>query len=60
MMIFRSALAFLGLTSFVAAEISFNQDIRPILSAKCIMRHGPDDGVDAKGKPEPGTGVCHR
>lgn len=41
----------------VSAEISFNQDIRPILSAKCIQCHGPDDGVDAKGKPSRKAGL---
>ena len=40
-----------------AAEISFNQDIRPILSAKCIVCHGPDDGVDAKGKANRKAGL---
>ena len=39
------------------AELSFNQDIRPILSTKCIVCHGPDDGVDAKGKPSRKAGL---
>ena len=39
------------------AKISFNQEIRPILSAKCIMCHGPDDGVDAKGKANRKAGL---
>ncbi len=39
------------------AEISFNKDIRPILSAKCIVCHGPDDGVDAKGKANRKAGL---
>ena len=45
------------LTAFASAELSFNQDIRPILSSKCIMCHGPDDGVDAKGKPSRKAGL---
>jgi len=57
MMIFRSIFYLPALTSLTAAEISFNQDIRPILSAKCIMCHGPDDGVDAKGKPNRKAGL---
>ena len=39
------------------AEISFNKDIRPILSTKCIVCHGPDDGVDAKGKANRKAGL---
>ena len=39
------------------AKLSFNQDIRPILSAKCIACHGPDEGVDAKGKPNRKAGL---
>ncbi|MDB4618769.1 DUF1549 domain-containing protein [bacterium] len=39
------------------AEISFNKDVRPILSAKCIVCHGPDDGVDAKGKANRKAGL---
>ena len=50
-------LTFLLLTTLGRAEISFNQDIRPILSAKCIMCHGPDDGKDAKGKPNRKAGL---
>ena len=42
--------SFLVAASVGQAKLSFNQDIRPILSAKCIASHGPDEGVDAKGK----------
>jgi hypothetical protein len=31
--------------------------VRPILSAKCIVCHGPDDGVDAKGKENRKAGL---
>jgi hypothetical protein len=47
----------LASTLFASAEISFNQDIRPILSSKCIVCHGPDDGVNAKGKPNRKAGL---
>ena len=50
-------LVLLGLTFPLHADVSFNQDIRPILSAKCIVCHGPDDGVDAKGKPNRKAGL---
>jgi len=56
-MLSRIAISCLALTSLAKAEISFNQDIRPILSAKCIVCHGPDDGVDAKGKPNRKAGL---
>ena len=48
---------FVTLASHSLAEISFNQEIRPILSAKCIMCHGPDDGIDTKGKPNRKAGL---
>ena len=47
----------LASTLFASAEISFNQDIRPILSSKCIVCHGPDDGINAKGKPNRKAGL---
>jgi hypothetical protein len=53
----RTFLVLLCSALLTRAEISFNQDIRPILSAKCIMCHGPDDGVDAKGKPSRKAGL---
>lgn len=56
-MVLRTFLSFLALQSLVYAEISFNQDIRPILSGKCIACHGPDDGIDAKGKPNRKAGL---
>ena len=56
-MLLRTLLTTLILFSAAGAEISFNQDIRPILSAKCIMCHGPDDGVDAKGKANRKAGL---
>ena len=56
-MLLRAFITTLILCSSAGAEISFNQDIRPILSAKCIMCHGPDDGVDAKGKANRKAGL---
>ncbi|MGJ8697636.1 MAG: PSD1 and planctomycete cytochrome C domain-containing protein [Verrucomicrobiaceae bacterium] len=56
-MLFRISIAILVSPFVTKAEISFNQDIRPILSAKCIACHGPDDGVDAKGKPNRKAGL---
>ena len=32
----------LGLTSALAEEISYNQHVKPILSDKCFLCHGPD------------------
>ena len=56
-MLRRIFITFFSLHSLAVAEISFNQDIRPILSGKCIQCHGPDDGVDAKGKPNRKAGL---
>ncbi|MGC6457185.1 MAG: PSD1 and planctomycete cytochrome C domain-containing protein [Akkermansiaceae bacterium] len=49
--------SFLVAASVGQAKLSFNQDIRPILSAKCIACHGPDEGVDAKGKSNRKAGL---
>ncbi|MGC6581464.1 MAG: PSD1 and planctomycete cytochrome C domain-containing protein [Akkermansiaceae bacterium] len=53
----KGFLILFALATSAHAKLSFNQDIRPILSAKCIMCHGPDDGVDAKGKPSRKAGL---
>ncbi len=53
----KAILPALLFSSLSAAELSFNQDIRPILSAKCIACHGPDDGVDVNGKPSRKAGL---
>ena len=46
----RILLAFaLPACSLMAKELSFNKDIRPILSDKCYFCHGPD-ATDIKGK----------
>ena len=49
--------SFLVAASVGQAKLSFNQDIRPILSAKCIACHGPDEGLDAKGKSNRKAGL---
>ena len=56
-MLRRLFLTLLSSITTAGAEISFNQDIRPILSSKCIVCHGPDDGVDAKGKANRKAGL---
>ncbi len=57
MMLARIFAFLCALTLIGRAEVSFIQDIRPILSAKCIACHDPDDGVDARGKPRRKTGL---
>ncbi|MFT6179817.1 MAG: hypothetical protein ACJAQT_005055 [Akkermansiaceae bacterium] len=56
-MLHRISILLLTSTFLAGAEISFNQDIRPILSSKCIACHGPDDGLDAKGKANRKAGL---
>ncbi|EDM29481.1 hypothetical protein LNTAR_17063 [Lentisphaera araneosa HTCC2155] len=40
----QKILFFLLFTTSLCAEISFNKDIQPILSDRCIACHGPDGG----------------
>jgi len=44
MMPFRSTIALLLCLSTAGAEVSFNDDIRPLLSNRCYRCHGPDEG----------------
>ena len=41
-MIFRSSIALLLCLSTASAKVSFNDDIRPLLSNRCYRCHGPD------------------
>src|ERR1700689_1671129 len=38
----RYCLALLALSQLLAAGVEFNRDVRPILSDKCYVCHGPD------------------
>lgn len=48
-MIFRSSIALLLCLSTASAKVSFNDDIRPLLSNRCYRCHGPDE-EDRKAK----------
>ena len=48
-MLFRSILALVCCLSAARAKVSFNEDIRPLLSNRCYACHGPDE-EDRKGK----------
>ena len=42
-MLFRCIVIFSALTKIAYAEVSFNNDIRPLLSNHCYRCHGPDE-----------------
>ena len=49
LMLFRSILALVCCLPAARAKVSFNEDIRPLLSNRCYACHGPDE-EDRKGK----------
>ena len=42
-MLLRNAIIILASLSTAAAKVSFNNDIRPLLSNTCLHCHGPDE-----------------
>ncbi len=50
-------LATIGLPAAAEEDVSFNQDIRPIFSKKCMTCHGPDAGNDEHGKSKRKAGL---
>ncbi|MEJ6582003.1 MAG: PSD1 and planctomycete cytochrome C domain-containing protein [Akkermansiaceae bacterium] len=48
-MLFRPSIVFAFCLPSALAQVSFNDDIRPLLSNSCYRCHGPDEG-DRKGK----------